>query len=153
MALSAAHGDIGSGISDFEKGVPLSLEVVNAAVIYNGALCSFDTTTGGIKPFDGTKADQIAGWHFGDTITGDTSANPKVRAAIYTGPGVWRNLTVAGLAGTVADQGKPVWATDDGTYTVTDPSSTGAEVGTVGKWISATKCDVKMNDVYGHIDP
>ena len=41
-----------------------------AGPVYNGALCSHDTVTGRIKPFDGTQTDRIVGWHFGDAVTG-----------------------------------------------------------------------------------
>lgn len=151
MALSANRTDF--VISQDEKGGRLAIEVKNASVVYHGALCSCDTDTGPAKPFDGTETDKLLGWHNGDAVTGSTSTSPPPRASLITGPFMWEKLTLAaGLAGTNADIGKRIWATDDGTYTAQDPGSTGAEVGLVSHYRSATQCDAWMFARIGHVD-
>lgn len=117
----------------------VSMVVLNAAVIFNQALCSHDTTSGEIKPFDGTQTDRLAGWNFGDDanaanptgggITGNSAA-PRNRASIRRGGFAFKNLAVATLANDATDFGKPVFATDDNTYTITDPTA-GQKIGYV----------------------
>jgi len=109
---------------------PIAMVLLTAAVAYSGALLSHDTTTGAVKPFDGTQTDRLAGWHFGDAVTGLTTATPAPRAKVTRGGFSIKDLTVGGLANTAADYGAPVYATDDGTYTITDPGS-GQKIGVV----------------------
>lgn len=109
---------------------PVTAIVLNAAVIYNGALVSHDTTGGEAKPFDGTQTDRIAGWHFGDAVTGDSSAADRPRAQLIKGGFTIRNLTMGGISNNSTDFGDPVYATDDGTYTATDPGS-GQKLGVI----------------------
>lgn len=108
---------------------PTSQIIKSASVVYNGSLCSHDTITGEIHPFDGTQANRLVGWHFGDSKTGNASGE-RVRATITRGGFMVRNFTCGGLANTAADYGAPVYATDDGTYTITDPGS-GQKIGLV----------------------
>lgn len=128
--------------------------VNNAAVVYDGALCSFDTTVGYVKPFDGTSADRIAGFHFGDAVTGNTSASVPPTASISPGLFILENIAVAGLSSTAsANIGAPVWATDDGTFTITDPSSTGFELGHVTRNRGTGFADVFVDMIAGSIEP
>jgi len=148
MALSAN----GNWVTNAENEVPLSLIVKSAAVLYNTALCSHDTTAGEIKPYDGTLTDRLVGWHLGDSVTGNASG-VRVRGRIVRGGFVVRALPVTGLVSTVTtDYGKPVYASDDGTYTLTGttttmrvgrvlPDSTGVTAG--------TNANVLMRDVFG----
>ncbi len=109
-----------------------TMVVLADALVFNGALCSHDTTAGAVKPFDGTQTDRLVGWHFGDEVTGVAAGDNVYRpqAAICPGGFVVRELPVATLANDDTDFGKPVYATDDGTYTITDPG-TGQVVGYV----------------------
>jgi hypothetical protein len=153
MALSANRTDFDAHQDD--RGIRATPEVKNASVIYRGALCSCDTDTGACKPFDGTESDKLLGWHVEETKTGDTTASPKPRASLITGPFRWPRCPIAaGLAGTVADNGKRVWATDDGTYTCQDPGGTGAEVGYVDNYINGDtdNADVIMYFRGGYVD-
>lgn len=127
MALSANasykkqhHVDVGQ----------FRMVVKNSSVIYNGALVSFDSLTGEVKPFDGTQGDRLAGFHFGDSVTGDSSASPRPKATICPGGFTLRNVTVGGLADDATDYGAPVYPTDDGTFTITDPGD-GVAIGHV----------------------
>lgn len=101
--------------------------VKSGSVIYNGALCMFDTTSGGlVEPYAAGANLILAGWHLGDTVTG-SSSYPVAKLHSQIGTVL---LTVATLANDSTDIGKPVYATDDGTYTVTAPAN-GVVVGTV----------------------
>lgn len=143
MALTA-------GVARTTKGgaesVQFPLTVKNASVVYNGALVSFETTMGEAIPFDGTATDCLAGWHFGDTVTGNSAA-PREKCRIRTGPFIFERLTVGGaVANGAADLGKKVYATDDGTYTV---NSGGAHVGWITEWYGSGVFDVAVKNVLG----
>ena len=142
MALSA-------GVSWTLKGgadcVQVPLQVKSAAVIYNGALVSFQTLNNAVQPFDGRATDVLCGWHFGDTVTGDGTALKMAR--IRTGPFIGESVTVAGsVANDVTDIGKIVYATDDGTYTI---SSSGAQVGRIVAYRSTGVFDVLFRYSFG----
>ena len=149
-ALSANRTDF--DIHQDDRSIRATPEVLDESVIYYGALCSCDTDTGACKPYDGTETDKILGWHVEETVTGDTSATPKPRASLVTGPFRWPTMPVTALVGTVADNGKRVWAVNDGSYTVTDPGSTGCEVGYVDNYISSSYADVIMYFRGGYVD-
>ena len=133
---------------DVETQATLTMPVLTAAVLFYGSLCSHDTTSGAIKPFDGTQTDRLVGWHFADSVTGDTTEDDPPVGTILSGGFVWVDLPVATLADDATDWGKPVFATDDGTYTITDPTSgqvIGRIVATAGK--AAGLADVRVVDV------
>lgn len=142
MALSA-------GVSWTLKGgadcIQLPLQVKSAAVIYNGALVSFQTLNNAVQPFDGGSTDVLCGWHFGDTVTGDGTALKN--ALIRTGPFIGERVTVGGsVANDVSDIGKIVYATDDGTYTI---ASSGAQVGRIVAYRSTGVFDVLFRYSFG----
>lgn len=122
MALSAAGNFV---VEDGNSPGGNSMVVLAAAVIFNTALCSHTTTSGEIKPFDGTQTDKLVGWHFGDNVTGAAAATNEGRPRARINPGGFtvKDLAVATLANDLTDLGKQVFATDDGTYTITDPIS------------------------------
>jgi len=97
--------------------------VLVGAQIYNGSLCSADTTSGRIKPYDGTDADRMVGWHFGDAVLGATTPTPNPSARICPGGFMVRDLAVGALANDDTDFNKPVYANDDGTYSITQTAS------------------------------
>lgn len=142
MALSA-------GVSWTTKGgvscIQFPLQVKSAAVIYNGALVSFETLNNACIPFDGGSTDVLAGWHFGDTVTGDGT---KLKAArIHTGPFIGERVTVGGSpANDATDLGRIVYASDDGTYTI---SSSGAAVGRITAYYGSGVFDVAFKNVLG----
>ena len=82
MALSA---NTSYEMRDIERISTIEMKVLTSSVVYNGALCSHDTTVGAIKPYDGTSADKLVGWHFGDSVTGNTAASVPPTAAIKVG--------------------------------------------------------------------
>ena len=109
---------------DVEGISPTSQIVLSAAVAYRGAFCTNDTTTGEIKPYDGTVADRAVGWHFGDAVTGNSSA-PRKTARVIAG-GFQALKAVAGLNGTTpsGDYGKPVYISNDNDLTLTGTTLT-----------------------------
>lgn len=128
MALSANASWV---IQDMEAVGTKSMVVLNGSTLYKYALCSHDTTNGEIKPFDGTQTDRLVGWHMGDSVTGNSSG-ARVKGTICPGGFIVRNLPMAGISNDATDYGDEVYATDDGTYTATDPTS-----GQVIGWIVA----------------
>lgn len=111
---------------------PISCIVLNAAVIYKGALVTHDTTAGEVKPFDGTEADRFVGWAMDGPVTGNSSG-ARNRVSVLPG-GFMVLLTVAGVANDATDYGALVYASDDGTYTL---SATGNKL--IGKGVPDDK--------------
>ncbi len=130
----------------------LNVPVKSGATIYDGALLMADTTTGGAaEPYDGTIGAILLGWHFGD-VNDDATSSPTKTAKLAVGSFTVLGLTVAGLGGTAADIGKAVYATDDGTYTVTNPTTHTVVAGHVQNYVSASVADVKMvADIFGTV--
>lgn len=123
MALSSDTTWRDRKTKNVESIAPISMIVKSASVAYRGSFCTHDTTTGEIKPYDGTVADRAVGWHFQDAATGNSTA-PRTKARIIPG-GFSALIPVTGLVTTVVtDYGKPVYASDDGTYTLTGTTST-----------------------------
>lgn len=137
-----------------------SFEVKNASVIWQGALCMFDTTSGRLRPYDGTISAVLAGWATGEPvqvgvngkITGDASA-PAGMTALRAAVAVGGDFTIRSAAVTGAsaetDQGKPVYATDDGTFTLTDPTTHRVVVGYVTHYVSSGVCDFFTKFILG----
>jgi len=150
MALSANRTDF--DIHQDDRSIRATPEIKNTSVLYYGALCSCDAGTGACKPFDGTESDKLLGWHVEESVTGATGSTPKPRASLITGPFRWPSMPLTGLAGTVADNGKRIWATDDGTYTVLDPGGSGAEVGYIDNYVSSSYADAILFNRGGYVD-
>ncbi len=136
-----------------------TFEVKNTVVIYPGALVSFDGTSGRVKPYDGTIGDRLAGWSLGvppvvgsAVITGNTSpatGYTAPRVAVHFGGGrTLENCPVTG-ASAETDQGKPVYATDDGTYTLTDPTTHRVAVGFIMHYRASGFADVATTYILG----
>lgn len=128
MALTGNANYATRGLTAFR---PQGWLVLNGATVFNGSLCSNDSTSGRVKPFDGTSADTLVGWHFSDAITGTGGTTDADRATIYSGGFVLENIAVATLADDDTDLGKIVYAADDAGYTITDPGATGQAIGRV----------------------
>jgi len=155
MALSAAFtGNFSSG------SLQGTFEVKNTSVIYPGAFCTFDTTSGLIKPYAGAIGDRAVGWSLGvppvvgsAVITGNTSpatGYEHPRCAIAYGGHTIINCPVTG-ASAETDQGKPVYVTDDGTYTLTDPTTHRFAIGFVKHYRASGFADVVTSVMLGVI--
>ena len=124
----------------------INVPVKSGATIYNGALLMDNS---GATPYDGTIGAILLGWHFGD-VNDDASSSPIKTAKIARGGFRILGLAVTGLGGTIADVGLPVYATDDGTYTITNPTTHTVRVGTISRFVSASVADVAMvADIFG----
>lgn len=107
------------------------LPVVASDIIYDGA--AVGDTSGTVRPL--VSGDKFRGFCVAraDNSAGAASA---IRAQVRKHGIV--TIAVTG-ASSAADIGKPVFATDDDTFTLT-PS--GSRIGVVARWISSTKCAV-----------
>ena len=117
--------------------------VTNAAQIFLNSLIGIDATSGLAEPFDGAAGTQFLGLATHERL-GDTSLpNGDPRAEIVvdeSGPTI--KVAVTGAAGE-GDNGAEVWASDDGTFTLTDPAGP-KSVGYVKDYISGTTCWVQL---------
>lgn len=123
MALSTDNTWKAIITKDLDSISPMSMDVLSAAELFNGSLCSHNTAFGEIKPYDGTVTDRIVGWHFGAGVTGNAAA-PRVQGRIIKG-GFQARYPVTGLETTVVtDYGVKVYASDDGVLTLTGTTLT-----------------------------
>jgi hypothetical protein len=125
-----------------------SPQIVNAAVLYSGAYVGVGsrnhataTSRGRCLPWASTAGQIPFGWALGDVKTGATASTPIPEADIDISERIVINIAVTGLAGTFADVGRLVYASDDGTFTFTKPT-VGIPVGMIVRFRSATACDV-----------
>lgn len=151
MALSSDTTWRDYTVKDVKRYAQIAALVKSGSKLYNGSLCSFDSTVGEIKPYDGTVTDRLIGWHFDENVTGNGSGARNL-GRIKIG-GFLVSIPVTGLSSTPSDDyGKPVYASDDGTYTLTGSTST-MKVGHVApqnKGVTAgTNAWVLMRDVFG----
>lgn len=145
MALSAATKRLVSRASG------LSVQIANSAVVYAGGFAQLRgpdhaTSQGYAAPYNDEKGAIFAGLFESanglTSATGDTSASPVPEAAIDVDPQVLRRIAVTGAASR-GDIGKPVYATDDNTLSLTRPTN-GTPVGMVVEWHTSTTCDVLL---------
>ena len=142
MALAANVGSMQVAAALLENPqVATTLEVYYGAYM---ALGSRDhgtaATRGRCLPFNDENGAIPLGWSLGRK-TGDTAASPIIRAEVDLSGRVYKNVAVTGLAGTVADVGRLVYATDDDTFDLTRPTL-GIPIGIVMDFVSATNADV-----------
>jgi len=127
--------------------VQLACQAVTTAELYNGAYLyggSRDHATainrGRIAPW-GSIAGQIPLGFASKRATGNTALVPITEGEVDLGGRVMKNIAVTGLGGTIADNFRVVYATDDNTFTLVRPTP-GHPVGIVTRFISGTNCDV-----------
>lgn len=154
MALSAA-------VVREDRGTELmNPQVVNTAVVYAGgltALCNRDHGTsasrGRAKPWAGLIGERPIGFDnhqsavIGSSVggtTGDTSASPIVRVGVDGSGRTFARLAVSNLAGTIADVGRLVYATADGTFDISLPALPNRlPIGIIADFFSSTLADVE----------
>lgn len=95
--------------------------VTDAAVIFFNALIGVDATTGLAEPYDGAAGTTFLGLAT-EERTGDTSlpAGDPAANIIVDESGPTIKATIAGISDQT-ENGAYVWATDDDTFTLTDP--------------------------------
>jgi hypothetical protein len=123
-------------------------QIVNAAVLYSGAVVAVGsrnhataTSRGRCLPWASTAGQIPFGWAVGDVKTGATASTPIPEADLDIAGRVVTRLAVTGLGGTFADVGRLVYASDDGTFTLTKPT-VGIPHGMIVRFSSATLADV-----------
>lgn len=109
--------------------------VASAAVCYKGSLVGLNSS--GLAGPLGASYPNFVGIA-DQKVTGDGSTEYVTCCQL---PTILKGITVTG-ASAQADVGKPVNATDDGTFTLTLTS--GYRVGRVLEWITSTTCDVVL---------
>lgn len=131
MALSAdTPRTYGSGVEP----TFLSLPCTSNVTIYEGSAVAESTTAGTVKAL---AASDTVFWGFAHEQVVNPSGGTK-RCKIRS-KGIIR-LTVAG-ASAVTDNGVTVYASDDGTFTLTS-TTTYLAIGKVVQWVTSTTCDV-----------
>jgi len=149
---------VDNAIRDVFGIAPEAMIVLSGSTIANGELCSHDTTVNAVKPWDGTDADRLVGWHFGDTVVGAGSAagtGSQVFAKIKRGGFTFINLTVTGLNTTTPalNFGMRVFATDKDSYSLvsTGNNPVGRVAANREGCTATTKANVHMDNVYGTV--
>lgn len=109
----------------FELGSINSLPVLTAVRVFEGSAVGADVTTGFARPL--VAGDPFCG--FAESEANNTSgASGDIRVRVRTAGEV--RLAIAALA--ITDIGAPVYASDDGTFTLTQ--STNTYIGKVVRW-------------------
>ncbi len=129
MALSAVS------LRNYDLGETNEFGVKASAVIYQGA--ALGSSGGYARPL--TAGDVFLGFAL-ETVTG-TGADGGVNVRVRESGKV--QLAVTSVA--VTDIGKPVWASDDGTFALTSNSGANTKIGTVHRFISSGVAIVKFD--------
>lgn len=136
MALSAdTPRAYGSGVDPTFTSLPCKSNVT----IYEGAAVAEDSTNGTYEALSGGDTGFVGFAHEQVVNPSGGSKRVKVRQK-----GIVR-LTVVG-ASAVTDNGVAVYASDDGTFTLTSTTAN-TQIGKVVQWISGTTCDVYFEGV------
>jgi len=118
-----------TGNVDYPNGLPM----IAADIIYEGAAVGELNDTGTFQPL--ASADKFGGFATEKVDNSAGAASARFVPVKQRGRVV---LSVTGVT-SAADVGKPVFATDDDTYTLTNG---GSQIGTVARWITGTTCVV-----------
>jgi hypothetical protein len=130
MALSAdTPRAYGSGVDPTFTSLPCKSNVT----IYEGSAVSEDSTNGTYNALAGGST--FVGFAH-EQVINPTSGTKRVKVRQK---GIVR-LTVSGASGNT-DHGVTVYASDDGTFSLTS-TSTSTSIGKVLQWITSTTCDV-----------
>jgi hypothetical protein len=114
--------------------------VLNAQVIFAGALCGVDGN-GFVANWADTTGFVFAGTAL-EPATGDTAASPAVEIKLNCSGPVYKKVPVTGSTGQT-DCGALVFATDENTFDLSTTTNVKA-VGTVTRYYSGTTCDVRL---------
>jgi len=125
-------------------------QVANTAVAYDGALLAMGTpqhgtsaSRGRVFPWTGALGEFPLGFCYQGKVTGDTAATPPDATSVWIADTRVNSCPVTGLAGTVADNMKWVYATADGTFTLARPADPNGEpVGVTIQFQTSALCDV-----------
>lgn len=127
--------------------------IKNSAVIYHGALVGIDPNSGYLQNwnddsaaiiFAGIAIPRLVPVTLGTapiSVTGNTSASPKVECEVDEGGVILEAIAVTGAVQTSV--GKPVYASDENTFTMSATPNVGA-IGLIKRFVSASNCDVQL---------
>lgn len=130
----------------------LGFPVANTVTAYAGGLQALwmpgGTAPGFAVPWTAAAFKVPVGFHrplrVNGSVAGDGTLVNANRSNIWGASQFIVDLAVTGLAGTGADNGQLVYATADGTFTLTPPASLALPVGVVVKEQTATICTVQF---------
>jgi hypothetical protein len=133
---------------EVEAPISTEIEIVNGDGIPSGVYVGLNSRDHGTAASRGritnwtSAANQIPlGFRFLEDKTGDTTQTPPVRGAVNIDEHIALNVPVTGLAGDKGDVGRVVYASDNNTFTLTQPTLA-IPAGIVIRWRTATVCDV-----------
>ena len=129
-----------------------AVQIVNAARPYVGSLVyighsdhATSANRGRLGPWTGGASQIPSGFALPDSTTGDTTASPIPEQPIDLRTMIKQVLVTGTTA--VTDAGRPVYASDDGTFTITAPTSRPFPCGRIWRWLSGTTCRVMFYGV------
>ncbi len=118
-----------------------SIPCINADIVYEGAMVGIVKATGYGRPLT---AGDVFGGHAIDKVDNSSGSAGDKDIRVLTG----RYRLEVALAGKITDVGRPVYASDDATYTFAAPSN--SYVGVVTRYVSTTKMEVEFRP--GEVD-
>jgi hypothetical protein len=128
--------------------IQLAAQAVNTAQLYNQSYSymgsrshATSTSRGRVAPWS-TLAGQIPIGFSTSNVLGATGTTPIPEGTFDLDGRILKNVAVAGLAGTVADNGRKVYASDDLGWTLTRPTAPTTPVGFISRFNSATLANV-----------
>lgn len=123
---------------NFGQGIMNDLPVIASDIIYEGAFVG-ENASGYSRPLVATDPFQGVCVRQADNSDGAAGdINVRVKAS-----GILSNMAVTGATAITANDFPPVYASDDGTLTLT--ASTNTMIGNVLRWISSGICDVSFS--------
>jgi hypothetical protein len=125
----------------------IAFQVVNAAEMYAGAMAALNSrghgtaaSRGRLAPMNDANFLQPVGLQLTRETGNTAAANGPVEGSVHTDGAVYMGIAVAGVA-SVADLMRPVYMTDDETFTLVRPAQ-GIPIGVVARHNAGTNCDV-----------
>lgn len=115
-----------------------SLTVTNGQTIYKGSLVGLDLASGHVRPWN-----DAAGYVFVGIALEKVVGDGTERCTVSVGPVLVKSATIT-LTSAAADNGRPVYASDDDTFTMTRPSADASPVGYLERFISVTSGDIVL---------
>jgi hypothetical protein len=123
-------------------GTELDIEVAASTIIYDGAICAFDSS-GNIIAYASGVANDFAG-HAAEGVDNSSGSAGDVRVAVRRGKYNLK-VTLASVALTDAGSRTPVYASDSGLLTMTDPGVGDLPIGRVVQYLGTNSAIVEFD--------
>lgn len=144
--MTAAAKNVSLAVAPFTK---FAVQVINGDIVYAGSYAIAGTrdaatssNRGRAMPAGVISAGYLPLGFVDQQRTGDTSASPIPEASINVEGKIVKNMSITDDAGTIADNFRKVYLTDDQTFTLTRPSEPTMPVGFTTKFVAVDKFDV-----------